>query len=53
VPGPEQVLDLAVVARALIDILDQHADRRAGRTTFEHAGKYPHLVGFFALGSVP
>src|SRR5690606_11989452 len=31
------VLDLLVIVRALVDVLDQQADRRAGRFAFEHA----------------
>src|SRR5690606_27247050 len=34
---------------ALIDVLDEEADRRAGRHALEHAREDSHLVGLFAL----
>ena len=48
--------DLAIVLGALVDILDQHRDRRAGRDHRrrrrppEDAGEDLHLVGLAALG---
>ena len=47
--------DLAIVLRALVDVLDQHGDRRAGRhqriavTLGQYAGQEPHLVGLATL----
>ncbi len=38
VAGSNLVLDLVVVARALIDVLDQEPDGRAGGHALEHAG---------------
>jgi len=49
---------LAVVARALVDVLDQQADRRscgdlsAARFVLEHAGEDAHRVRFAALAGV-
>src|SRR5262245_4566627 len=37
VRGTELVLDLGIIARALIDIVDMQGDRRAGGETFEYA----------------
>jgi len=37
VAGAELVLDLAVVAAALVDIVDVQRDRRAGGDAFEYA----------------
>ena len=48
--GPELVLDLAVVAAALVDIVDVQPDRCTGRDALEHAGQDLHRVGFPALG---
>jgi hypothetical protein len=35
--GAEAVLDLVVIVRALVEVLDQQADRRAGRAAFENS----------------
>src|SRR5690606_20573411 len=43
------ILDLLVIARALILVLDQEADRRAGRPALEHAGQDPHAIRLAAL----
>ncbi len=48
----ELVLDVAVVLRALVLVLDDQADRRAGCHALEHAGEYPDLVRFIALRRV-
>jgi len=54
--GTKLVLDLGIVLRALIGVLDQQRDRRAGRhlpaglRMRHHAGKDLHRVGFLALG---
>ena len=45
----EAVLDLLVVARALIGVLDQQPDRRAGGASFEHAREDAHLIGLAPL----
>ena len=45
----EAVLDLVVVARARVGVLDQQADRRAGGDALEHAGEDAHRVAFLAL----
>src|SRR4051812_18979585 len=45
----ELVLDLAVVAAALVDIVDVQRDRRAGRDALEHAGQDFHGVRLLAL----
>src|SRR5471032_2518598 len=50
VARPELVLDLAVVAAALVDIVDVQRDRRARRHALEHAGQDLHRVGLLALG---
>ena len=53
--GTVLVLDVAVVLRALIDIVDQHADRRSGRHlparrfVHHHAGENARLVRLAAL----
>ena len=54
--GPVFVLDVGIVLRALVDILDQERDRRAGRHLLaarlvgEHARQDAHRVGFLPLG---
>src|SRR5262249_47562650 len=45
----ELVLDLRVVARALVDVVDVQRDRRAGRHALEHARQDPDRVGLLAL----
>ena len=45
VAGAEAVGDVAVVLRALVDVLDHQLDRRAGRLPLEDAGQDVHLVG--------
>ena len=42
-------LDLAVVLRTLVPVLDQKGDRRAGRLALEHAGQDAALVRFVPL----
>jgi len=59
VTGPKGGGDVGVVAAALVGILDQQGDRRAGgdlaaeaggdRLVLEHAGEDAHRVGFAAL----
>ena len=49
---PEAVGDVAVIPGALIDILDQQLDRRAGRLPLEHAGEDLYLVRLAALRRV-
>ncbi len=43
-PGPEAILDLLVIARARIGVLDQQANGRAGGATFEHPGDEAHRI---------
>src|SRR6266446_5883838 len=50
VGGAELVLDLRIVARALIDIVDMQSNRRARRDALEHAGQDFNRVGLLALG---
>jgi hypothetical protein len=50
VAGPKAILDLAVIAGTLVDVLDDEADRRARRAAFENAGQDPDRVGLRALG---
>ena len=55
---PILVLDVRIVLRALVDILDHERDRRAGRDlraarlVDEHAGEDLHRVGFLPLRGV-
>src|SRR5204862_4467326 len=49
VSGSEAILDLVVVARARVGVIDEDADRGAGRAALEHAREDAHLVGFAAL----
>src|SRR5476649_1663215 len=49
VRGPELVLDLAVVAAALVDVVDVQRDRRAGRDALEDAGQDFYRVRLLAL----
>src|SRR5690606_31732039 len=53
VPGAEAILDLVVVARTLIGVLDHHADRRAGGAALEHPRQDLHLIRLLALAGVP
>ena len=46
---PEAILDLLVVARALVLVLHQQADGGAGGPAFEHARQDAHLVRFASL----
>src|SRR5262249_40721631 len=46
---PELVLDLRIVARALVDVVDVQRDRRAGRQPLEHARQDAHRVRLLAL----
>src|SRR5688500_17882791 len=48
--GAELVLDLAVVLAALVLVLDQQRDRRAGGLALEHAAEDLHLVVLAPLG---
>jgi hypothetical protein len=54
--GPELVLDVGIILRALIGVLDQQRDRRArrhlraGLRMGHHARENLHRVGFLALG---
>src|SRR5205807_7341578 len=50
VDGAELVVDVRVVARALVDVVDVQRDRRAGGDALEHAGQDADGVGFLALG---
>ena len=52
-PGSKLVLDIAVIARPLIRILDQEPDRRAGRPALENAGQDPDEVCLLARRRVP
>src|SRR5690606_10502969 len=49
VARPETVLDLVVVARALVDVLDQEAARGAGRHALEDPGQDLYGIGLAAL----
>ena len=49
VPRPVHVLDVAVVARALVLVANDDRDGGAGRLAFEHTGEDLGRVGFFAL----
>src|SRR6202012_3816160 len=48
----EAVLDLLVIARALILVLDQEADRRTGGPALEHAREDAHRIALAPLGRV-
>src|SRR5438067_9763271 len=52
IPAAETVGDVAVVLRALVDILDQQLDRRTGRLPLEDAGQDLDLVGLAPLRRV-
>src|SRR5262249_28296946 len=58
VAGPVLVLDVGVVPRTLVDIVDDERDRRPGRDLFssrlvdEHAGENSDLVGLLALRGI-
>ena len=45
----EAILELLVVARARIGVLDQQADRRAGGAPFEHAREDAHRIALATL----
>ena len=49
-PGAEGVEQVAVVLAALVGVVDQQRNRRAGGAAFEHAAQNLHRVGFVALG---
>src|SRR6266436_537824 len=49
VAGTEAVGDVAVIPRALVDIVDHQVDRRAGGRALEGAGEDLDLVGLLAL----
>src|SRR5882672_7169503 len=48
-PRPEAILDLLVVARALILVLDQQTDRRARGPALEDTRQNTHRVGLAPL----
>src|SRR5690606_38962988 len=50
VAGAITVLDLLVVAPALVHVLDQQTDRGARRPALEDAGKDPDAIRLLALG---
>jgi len=55
VPGPELVLDVGVVAAALVDVVDDQRDRGArghlaAGVVLEHSREDAHGVGLAALG---
>jgi len=52
VAGTEAVLDVTVILRPLVDILDQQPDRSARGQALEHAGEDAYLVRLAALGGV-
>src|SRR5690606_32048503 len=52
VGGAKLILDLGVVLGALVGILDDHANGRAGGPALEHPGEDLHLVRLPALGGV-
>src|SRR5690606_32950755 len=52
VTGAEAILDLVVVARALVLVFDQQPDGRTGGAALEHPGQDAHLIGFLALAGV-
>ena len=52
VPGAELVLDVGVVTRFLIGVLDQQGDRRAGGVALEHAREDAYAVVLAALGGM-
>jgi hypothetical protein len=52
VAGAETVGDVAVVARALIDILDHQLDRRAGRYALKGPGQDLDLIRLLPLRRV-
>ncbi len=49
---PEAVGDVAVVPRALVDVIDREVDRRAGGLALEGAGEDLDLVGLLPLRRV-
>ncbi len=49
VAGAEAVGDVAVVARALVDIVDHQVDRRPGGRALEGPGEDLDLIGLLAL----
>jgi hypothetical protein len=55
-PRPIRVTDIGIVLRALIDIVDQQPDRRAGgdlrahQLVLKHTRQDPNLVGLRPLG---
>src|ERR1700733_9067174 len=49
VTGAEAVADLLVVARARIGVLDEDADRSAGRVPFKHPREDAHRIALTAL----
>ena len=53
VAGPEGLQNVAVVLAALVGVLNQERDRRAGGHALVNAAQDLHLVRFLALGDVP
>ena len=53
VPWAEGVQDVAVVLAALVCVLDQQTDRRAGGLAFVNAGEDFDRIGLVALRHVP
>ena len=51
--GPERVEDVAVVLAALIRVLDQQSDRRAGGQALVDAAEDLHHIGLAALRHMP
>src|SRR5690349_24673809 len=49
VAGTEPILDLFVVARTRVRVLDENADRGPGGLPLEHTRQDAHLVAFLAL----
>jgi hypothetical protein len=47
--GAEARRDVAVILGALVGVLDQQRDGRAGGLPLEHAGEDAHRVGFLPL----
>jgi hypothetical protein len=53
VPWPESVHDLGIVLGALIGVVNDQADGRAGGPTLEQARQNLYLVGLAPLGGMP
>ena len=46
----ERIGNVGIILGALIRVLDQQANRRAGGDPFKYAGQYPDFIIFPALG---